>query len=56
MKFTGLPVGTKITVTEAAKANYKGSAKVTINGVEQTAITATKYNEEIKVEIGRAHV
>ena len=48
MKFTGLPVGTKITVTEAAKANYKGSAKVTINGVEQTAITATKYNEEIK--------
>ena len=50
MKFTGLPVGTKITVTEAAKANYKGSAKVTINGVEQTAITATKYNEEIKVE------
>ena len=50
MKFTGLPVGTKITVTETAKANYKGSAKVTINGVEQTAITATKYNEEIKVE------
>ena len=50
MKFTGLPVGTKITVTEAAKANYKASAKVTINGVEQTAVTATKYNEEIKVE------
>ena len=24
MKFTGLPVGTTITVTEAAKANYKG--------------------------------
>lgn len=50
MKFTGLPVGTKITVTETAKANYKASAKVTINGVEQTAVTATKYNEEIKVE------
>lgn len=36
MKFTGLPVGTKITVTEAAKANYKASAKVTLNGVAQT--------------------
>ena len=44
MKFTGLPVGTKITVTEAAKANYKASAKVTLNGVEQTAVAASKYN------------
>lgn len=34
MKFTGLPVGTTITVTEAAKANYKGSTVVTLNGVE----------------------
>ena len=47
MKFTGLPVGTKITVTEAGAANYKGSAKVVLNGVEQTAVTATKYNEKI---------
>ena len=45
MKFTGLPVGTKITVTEAAKANYKASAKVTLNGVVQTpAVAASKYN------------
>lgn len=47
LKFTGLPVGTKITVTEAGAANYKGSAKVFLNGVEQTAVTATKYNEKI---------
>lgn len=46
MKFTGLPVGTTITVTEAAKANYKGSAVVTLNGVE-TSKAATKYNEAI---------
>lgn len=47
MKFTGLPVGTTITVTEAGAANYKGSAKVFLNGVEQTVVTATKYNEKI---------
>ena len=47
MKFTGLPVGTTITVTEAGAANYKGSAKVFLNGVEQTAVAATKYNEKI---------
>lgn len=47
LKFTGLPVGTTITVTEAGAANYKGSAKVFLNGVEQTAVTATKYNEKI---------
>ena len=46
MKFTGLPVGTTITVTEAAKANYKGSTVVTLNGVE-TSKAATKYNEAI---------
>lgn len=45
MKFTGLPVGTKITVTEAAKANYKASAKVTLNGVAKTPdVAASKYN------------
>lgn len=49
MKFTGLPVGTKITVTEAGAANYKGSAKVFLNGVEQTpAPAASKYNELLK--------
>lgn len=45
MKFTGLPVGTTITVTEKAKANYKASAKVTLNGVAQTPdVAASKYN------------
>jgi len=45
MKFTGLPVGTTITVTEAAKANYKASAKVTLNGVVKTPdVAASKYN------------
>ena len=45
MKFTGLPVGTKITVTEKAKANYKASSKVTLNGVAQTPdVAASKYN------------
>ena len=45
-KFTGVPVGTKIIVTEAAKANYKGSTVVTLNGVE-TSKAAQKYNEAI---------
>lgn len=49
MKFTKLPVGTKITVTEAAKANYKGSAAVVINNENKEAVVATKFNEEIKV-------
>lgn len=49
MKFTKLPVGTKITVTEAAKANYKGSAAVVINNENKTAVAATKFNEKIKV-------
>ena len=46
MKFTELPVGTTIKVTEAAKANYKGSAVVTLNGVK-TSIAAGKYNEAL---------
>ena len=45
MKFTGLPVGTKITVTETAKANYKASASVVLNGGEATTVATTKYNE-----------
>ena len=49
MKFTELPVGTTIKVTEAAKANYKGSAVVTLNGVEKS-ITATKYNEALTAD------
>ena len=49
MKFTKLPVGTKITVTEAAKANYKGSAAVVINNENKAAVVATKFNDEIKV-------
>lgn len=49
MKFTKLPVGTKITVIEDAKANYKGSAAVVINNENKTAVAATKFNEEIKV-------
>lgn len=49
MKFTGLPVGTTITVTEAAKANYKASAVVTLNGTQESTPAATKYNEKITV-------
>lgn len=49
VKFTGLPVGTKITVTEAATPNYKGSAKVTINGAAVDTVTASKYNAAITV-------
>lgn len=45
MKFTGLPVGTTITVTETGAANYKGSAEVFINNVKQDTVAATKYNE-----------
>ena len=52
MKFTGLPVGTTITVTEAGAANYKGSAKVFLNGVEQPAVTATKYHEDLTLVNG----
>lgn len=49
MKFTGLPVGTTISVTEAATQNYKGSAAVTINGIDAGTVTAAKYNAELKV-------
>lgn len=48
-KFTGLPVGTTMTVTESATPNYKGSADVTINGVNENPIEATKYNEATTV-------
>ena len=47
MKFTGVPVGTTITVKESATKNYKGSAKITINGTQLTSVSATKYNAEL---------
>ena len=49
MKFTGLPVGTKINVTESATPNYKGSAKSVFNGQQSTNVEALKYNEAITV-------
>lgn len=49
MKFTGVPVGTEIAVTESGTANYKGSAAVVINGAAQDTITASKYDEAITV-------
>lgn len=50
MKFTGVPVGTKINVAESATPNYKGSAKSVFNGQAQADVVADKYNEAITVE------
>ena len=50
MKFTGVPVGTKISVVEFATPNYKGSAESVFNGLSQTKVEASKYNEAITVE------
>lgn len=50
MKFTGVPVGTKISVVESATPNYKGSAESVFNGLSQTKVEASKYNEAITVE------
>ena len=47
MKFTGVPVGTTITVKESAAKNYKGSAKIIINGAKLTPVAATAYNREL---------
>lgn len=47
MKFTGVPVGTTITVKESAAKNYKGSAEITINGTKLTPVAATSYNTEL---------
>lgn len=49
VKFTGLPVGTKISVTESATPNYKGSAEVVINNETKQAVAETKYNEPLTV-------
>ena len=47
MKFTGLPVGTTITVKETGAANYKGSARVVLNGATATTVAAGKYHEDL---------
>lgn len=47
MKFTGVPVGTTITVKESAAKNYKGSAEITINGTQLTPVSAAKYSAEL---------
>lgn len=47
LKFTGLPVGTKITVTETGAANYKGSASVVLNGGDAKIVAAEKYHEDL---------
>lgn len=49
VKFTGLPVGTKISVTESATPNYKGSADVVINNGTKETKTATRYGEALTV-------
>lgn len=49
MKFTGLPVGTKITVTETGAANYKASASFVLNGGTATTRAAGKYHEDLTV-------
>ena len=52
MKYTGLPVGTKITVTEAGVANYKGSVSVVINGGTATTFAAAKYHADLEAVKG----
>lgn len=47
MKFTGVPLGTTITVKESAAKNYKGSAEITINGTKLTSVAETSYNTEL---------
>ena len=47
MKYTGLPVGTKITVTETGVANYKGSASVVLNGGDAKNVTVAKYHDNL---------
>lgn len=49
MKFTGVPVGTQISVAESATPNYKGSVVSVFNGQQQTKVEADKYNEAITV-------
>ena len=49
MKFTGLPVGTTIAVTETATPKYEGSAAVIINGEKGETFTADGYNKDLSV-------
>lgn len=49
MKFTGVPVGTKINVTESATPNYKGSVVSVFNGQSQPKVEASKYNMALTV-------
>lgn len=49
VKFTGVPVGTQISVAESATPNYRGSAESVFNGQSQTKVEADKYNEAITV-------
>ena len=49
IKFTEIPVGTKVTVTESATPNYKGSATVVMNGENSDSVSATKYNEDLTI-------
>lgn len=49
MKFTGVPVGTTISVTESATPNYKGSVVSVFNGQQSTNEEALKYNAPITV-------
>lgn len=49
MKFTGVPVGTQISVVESATPNYKGSAESVFNGQKQTPVEASKYNTAFNV-------
>lgn len=50
MKFTGVPVGTQISVVESATPNYKGSAESVFDGQSQTKVEADKYDEAITVK------
>ena len=52
MKYTGLPVGTKITVTEKGVANYKGSASVVLNGGDAQTVTVAKYHDNLEAVKG----
>ncbi len=49
MKFTGVPVGTTISVTESATPNYKGSVVSVFNGQQSINEEALKYNAPITV-------
>lgn len=50
IKFTKIPVGTQVTVTELATPNYKGSATVKMNNIEESpSPSATKYNENLTI-------